>query len=427
MLGFAVWEVELAAESSLLLRLPDRSFDPLSVRAALDDLDGLRRRLAQERHCNATESAARLGISVQRFKRVAAAARLAPVAEKDVHKYGKVLHVVYYRAGDVDALADHVRADAELRAAARVLDREQAARKAAATRKRNAELAAVVRVELERRKPAPDAGQIEVLTWAVALMRASSGALGPFRKLGHLDDPGIEQLTAVMRRAQLPRREAEALLEDILPRAVRATEDLADPEEVSAALGVPAWVVAEHVPHVGAHVPVAALRELAEDPPSWLLQARADIELQNAVVEVERQDAHRHAAVLDSAARAGARLSDASVAGLFGLSEDVVRALRPGSGHWKSGYVEQLMRRRPAWSLDEDAAWAEVERRQKREEARELRKWERMLGWRRTWARVFGVPLGAVPVRVGRPTPKAIAAAKAHPPSWATHVRRPDG
>ncbi len=46
-LGLAVWEVELAAETGLLLRLPDRSFDPLSVRAALDDLDGLRRRLAR--------------------------------------------------------------------------------------------------------------------------------------------------------------------------------------------------------------------------------------------------------------------------------------------------------------------------------------------------------------------------------------------
>lgn len=144
-------------------------------------------------------------------------------------------------------------------------------------------------------------------------------------------------------------------------------------------------------------------------------------------MEVERQDAHRNAAVLDSAARATARLSDASVAGLFGLSEDVVRALRPGSGQWKSGYVEQLMRRRPAWSIDEEAAWAEVERRQRRKETRELRKWERMLGWRRTWAQAFGVPLAAVPVKVGRPTPKAIAAAKAHPPPWATRVRRPGG
>jgi hypothetical protein len=248
-LGLAVGEVELAAETGLLLRLPDRTFDPLSVRAALDDLDGLRRRLAQERRCNATKSAARLGISVQRFKRVAMAAGLAPVAEKDVRKYGKVLHVAYYRAGDVDALADH----------------------------------------LDRRKPAADAGQIEVLTWALALMRASGGSPGPLNGLGHLDDPGIEQLARVMRRARLRRRETEAMVEDVLPRAVRAAEDLADPAEVSGALGVPAWAVAEHVPHVGGHVPGAALRELAEEPPSWLLRARADIELRNALMEVERR------------------------------------------------------------------------------------------------------------------------------------------
>lgn len=104
-----------------------------------------------------------------------------------------------------------------------------------------------------------------------------------------------------------------------------------------------------------------------------------------------------------------------------------MRALRPGSGHWKSGYVEQLMRRRPAWSVDEDAAWAEVEQRQRRRETREQRKRQRMLGRRRTWAQVFGVPLASVPAKVGRPTPKAIAAAKAHPPPWATYGRCPDG
>ncbi len=339
-----------------------------------------------------------------------------PVAEKDVRKYGRVLHVVYYRAGDVDALADHVRADAELRAASTVVVREQAARKAAATRKRNAELAATARAGVERRRPRPDAGQVEVLVWVVALMRVSGGFSGPLKRLRYVDDPGVEQLARLMTQARFRPDELGAMLDDAFPCAGRAAKDLADPDEVSAALGVPAWVVAEHVPHVGGHVPASVLRG-AEDSPSWLLQARADAELQNAVVEVERQDAHRHAAVLGSAARATARLSDASVAGLFGLSEDVVRALRPGSGRWKSGYVEQLMRRRPAWSADEDAAWAEVERRQRRRETRERRKWERMLGWRRTWAQVFGVP--------PRPCPSKSAARRRRrsQPPWP--IRRP--
>lgn len=47
-LGLAVWEVELAAETGLLRRLPDRSFDPASVKAAQDDLEAFGRRLARK-------------------------------------------------------------------------------------------------------------------------------------------------------------------------------------------------------------------------------------------------------------------------------------------------------------------------------------------------------------------------------------------
>ncbi|TDC97803.1 hypothetical protein [Actinomadura sp. 7K507] len=94
------------------------------------------------------------------------------------------------------------------------------------------------------------------------------------------------------------------------------------------------------------------------------------IELQRAATEVIRQDEVRRDAVLDSAAKATSRLSDATVAELPGLSEDVVRELRIGKGSWKTAYVRQLLRRRPAWSIAEEAAWTEAARRRKKRETR---------------------------------------------------------
>jgi hypothetical protein len=134
------------------------------------------------------------------------------------------------------------------------------------------------------------------------------------------------------------------------------------------------------VPHFGGHIHVPALRELVGSPPPWLLAAWADIEFQRAAVEVVRQDEKQREAVLDTAERAASRLSDAGVAGLLGLSEDVVRRLRPRRGRWKAAYVEQLLRRRPAWSLSEEAAWAEAERRRRRREGREQRRRQHKLG-----------------------------------------------
>ncbi len=98
-----------------------RTFDPVSVRAAEADIEHFRRLLAAERGCTITEASARLGVSADRFKRITAAAGLAPVDTEQIRKYGQTLTVRYYRAADVDALADHVHADAELRAAARAV------------------------------------------------------------------------------------------------------------------------------------------------------------------------------------------------------------------------------------------------------------------------------------------------------------------
>jgi predicted DNA-binding protein (UPF0251 family) len=86
-LGLAIWEIELAIETGLLRRLPDRDFEATAVEAALADPEAFRGLLAAEHRLNAADAAGRLGISRQRFARVVKQAGLEPVAEEQVHRY----------------------------------------------------------------------------------------------------------------------------------------------------------------------------------------------------------------------------------------------------------------------------------------------------------------------------------------------------
>jgi hypothetical protein len=110
-LGLAVWEIELAVATGLLVRREDRRFEADEVRAALGDVGTFRARLAAEHRLNATQAAARLGISRHRFARLVAQAGLAPVGEEQLRRYGRTLTVRYYRAADVDELTPRVAAD----------------------------------------------------------------------------------------------------------------------------------------------------------------------------------------------------------------------------------------------------------------------------------------------------------------------------
>ncbi|WP_440105904.1 hypothetical protein [Streptosporangium sp. H16] len=230
-LGLSVWEIELAATTGLLRRFPDRTFDPVSVRAAEADVEHFRRSLAAERRCTVTEASARLGVSIDRFKRIIAATGLAPVAIEEIRKYGRILTVRYYRAADVDALADHAHADTELRAAARAVSRSEAARKAAQTRKLNLARTVAARAEIEATKPTPDADCVRVLLWTAALMVAAGVWPGPLRPLHRMADPRVPPLTEILRDARLPRAELETMLAELTPRSAELVRLLVSPRD----------------------------------------------------------------------------------------------------------------------------------------------------------------------------------------------------
>ncbi|GAA0825655.1 hypothetical protein ACFPKZ_16935 [Streptosporangium amethystogenes subsp. fukuiense] len=421
-LGLSVWEIELAVTTGLLRRLPDRTFDPVSVRAAEADIEHFRQLLAAERRCTITEASARLGVSADRFKRIIAAAGLAPVATEEIRKYGQTLTVRYYRAADVDALADHVHADAELRAAARAVSRSEAARKAVQTRKLNLARAVAARAEIEATKPTLDADGVRVLLWTAALMAAAGVWPGPLRPLHRMADPRVPPLTEILRDARLSRAELEAMLAELTPRSVELVRLLVSPRDAEQELGVPVEMVPAELPQFGGHLLAPLLREAISSPPPWLLRARAEVELQRAVQAEKRRAAEEvsqrrraERAAVDQATRAASRLSDESVAEMFGIPADVIRRLRPASGRWAADHVARLLRKTPPWLRDESAARAEADRRRHRAE----RKAARRLSWRSLWAEALGVPLDRIPDSVGRPTRAAIEAARREPPRWA--------
>ncbi|GAB3277766.1 hypothetical protein GCM10027589_03660 [Actinocorallia lasiicapitis] len=144
LLGLSEREVGLALECGLLRR-EGRSFCAEKVAEALEDLEGFRRRLAAETRLNATEAGALLGVSAARFRTLARNAGTEVVAAAEIRKYGKVLTVRYWRAGDVEGLRAEAAAGAE-----RLAER----RRRAAERVR--EVAARARVRVPARDDPPE-------------------------------------------------------------------------------------------------------------------------------------------------------------------------------------------------------------------------------------------------------------------------------
>ncbi|MER6826484.1 hypothetical protein ABT352_10895 [Streptosporangium sp. NPDC000563] len=355
-LGLSVWEIELAATTGLLRRLPDRTFDPVSVRAAEADIEHFRQLLAAERRCTVTEASARLGVSSDRFKRIIAATGLAPVATEEIRKYGRILTVRYYRAADVDALADHVHADTELRAAARAVSRSDAARKAAQTRKLNLERAVAARAELETIKPAFDADCVRVLLWTAALMTVADIWPGPLSPIRRMTDSRIPPLTEILRDARLSRTDLEAMLAEFTPRSAELVPLLVSPKDAERELGVPV----EMIPAELFGIPADVLRRLRpaggrwtadhvarllRKTPPWLRDESA------ARAEADRRhhreaDRRRHRAERKAARRLSWRVLWAEA---LGVSLDRV----PGSvGRPTRAAIEAARREPPRWARE---------------------------------------------------------------------------
>lgn len=164
----------------------------------------------------------------------------------------------------------------------------------------------------------------------------------------------------------------------------------------------------------------AELEKVLAAPPQWLAQARAAAVAAEAEAAAHRARTAEERAVL-AAAREAARLTNETVAELFGLPVDIVAALRPrgSTGLWNPQHVAALRAALPPWLRSEEAARAEVALRESGAARARQTRADRRAGWHRTWAEQLGVPLERVPENCGRPTAKAVRAARANPPGWA--------
>ncbi|WP_405878716.1 hypothetical protein OG762_08800 [Streptomyces sp. NBC_01136] len=418
-LGLAVWEIELAVTAGLLERGADRRFDPDEVTRTAADLDAFRARLTREHRFNASQAARRLGVSAARFARVVAQTGLAPVAEEQVRKYGRVLTVRYYRAVDVDGLAAYATADQVLREAVTAVGRPAAARKAAVTRTRNKERAEQARHELQAvRKQTTQGANVALVRYAAALAAGLPRGSRFLKKF--VTDEAVGVLAAVVEECRMRAEERSALLDEVLPLAHRACAELTGPAEIERRSGVDPAVFAGRTDMIGGYMARAELEKVLAALPQWPAQARAAAVAAEAEAAVHRtRAAEEHAAL--AAAREAARLTNETVAELFGLPVDVVAALRPrgSAGLWNPQHVAALRAAPPPWLRSEEAARAEVALRESRAARAQQARADRRAGWRRTWAEQLGVPLDRVPENCRRPTAKAVRAARANPPGWA--------
>ncbi|MFI1580235.1 hypothetical protein [Embleya sp. NPDC020630] len=423
-LGLVPRQVRLAARTGLLAQHQDGTFDADAVARAAADPGPFLTALQREEPLTATEAAQRLGISRERFRRVARAAGLAVVDRVRVSRYGRDLEVRYYRTADVDTLHPHIAADRELREAARTVSRSLAAAKAAATRAHNRERAHHARSYLATLSPDQQTDPADAIAFACALARLHGTA--PARLRRFMADPRVRDIAEIADQCRFKPEEIAELLTAAAPRAIAALRALARPHRVWATLGVPAEDIAHRVPSIDHHISVDLLHELATDPPRWLLELHADRELEHASAAVTRWlDREWHAqqrraeAVCRAAEAVIDQLADDAVAELFALPVEVIVELRPRSNKWTTAYVEELLHTRPLWLRSLALAHAEIARRAAARTRREAARTQRRLNWRRTWARALSVPLDTVPDTVERPTPAALHTAQTDPPPWA--------
>ncbi len=175
------------------------------------------------------------------------------------------------------------------------------------------------------------------------------------------------------------------------------------------------------------------LDSLRRQPPSWLMEARADHLLASAVASVEASLDEALAATEETlAALEPSTLSSAEVADLLGLQESHVQAFEPRRG-WTADAVAELLRTQPAWTQSPQAARDGARKQAARVHASAVRRsatarakvkeGERN---RAKWAEIAGVSIEEVPETMTKPpTPQAVERFLKRLPDWASDEARP--
>jgi len=384
-LNLAVWQMRLAVEDGLLTRLSDASYEPVQVARALSDPERFHRELHAAERLNATEAAADLGVSVPVFKRAMSRVALEPAEVVDVRKYGQVLTVRKWRRGDLRRLvAPVIEIDEVLRESVAPVARSEAAKKAASTRRRNAEQRTAA---VEQMESALILGTLDTESTAslcrlhVALSDDASGE--------YARDAAWAESVSRARLAPVERDEWLARVEAAAGGVMTRLEDVWVVEQES---GIDAQAIRRRVPMVGHKVLLEWVELHASRNPNWATAARAAFDQRTA----QRAERERDAIAKEAW---GHQVPTSEVAASVGLDVETLRALLPGGV--TVGALMKVMalpiNKRPVWAQGAERARGEIARLAAVREAENAQRAARVQRRRELWAGHLGVDVDLVP------------------------------
>ncbi|WP_276972416.1 hypothetical protein [Ferrimicrobium acidiphilum] len=296
--GLSLDALEDAVAAGLLIRLPDQRFDAESVAYAEACGEDWHKSLHDERRLNATDAAKRLGVPVARFRSAVKAGQIEPVASAP-WKYGTIW---FYRGADIDALAGWLTLDAAERHVSAVSRRPEAARKAAETRRRNAEVAKAARQAILDATPGDDAGPVVVAIYVTAMFTGLGFRRGP---LGDLSQIGqVKDLAQEFANARFSNTEKTNMYLDWRDRGLAARNEMVRARDLNYSMGLAPGTL----PHLYGWTTRPEAELWIKENPDKIEQAWAQardrqlVEAANRVIEAERRRAHSELAILEARA-----------------------------------------------------------------------------------------------------------------------------
>ncbi|MHB1731929.1 MAG: hypothetical protein ACYCU8_00475 [Ferrimicrobium acidiphilum] len=347
--GLSLEELEDAVAARLLIRLPDQCFDAESVAYAEACGEDWHKSLRDERRLNATDAAKRLGVPVARFRSAIKAGQIEPVSSAS-WKYGTIW---FYRGADIDALAGWLTLDAAERHVSAVSKRPEAARKAAETRRRNAEVAKAARQAISDAAPGDDAGPVVVAIYVTAMFTGLGFRRGPLGDLSQIRQ--VKELAQEFANARFSNIEKTNMYLDWRDRGLEARNEMVRARDLNYSMGLAPGTL----PHLYGWTTRPEAELWVSQNPDKIEQAwererdRQLVEAANRVIEAERNRAHNESAILETRAFLAAHVpsNDAHPTVRLKFAVSVITALG-GSVEWVAADCE-LERDEVAFQIQE--------------------------------------------------------------------------
>lgn len=242
---------------------------------------------------NATEAATRLGVTTARFRRAAQANNTSPV-QREYWKYGR--WISYYRAVDVDSLADWLVMDAAARHVDAAAKRPEAARKAAETRRRNAAQKNSARAQLAACLSIDVAGAPDIVRIVTAMSLAFGWHLGHFKRFRY--DTGVTDMAKLFMQARFTKDEQVLLQSQWYDRATQAVPGLVKASVIERENHLYPGSLCGPIPHISAMVSEAEASALLRSDPGFVEESQRKERERLVLAEADRVAEKAHSVLI---------------------------------------------------------------------------------------------------------------------------------